>query len=179
MYNDTLTRDPSELPQITAAQRANLTSSGGNVQVAVFDTSGPRPLWYRMTLAELLTNLLGGVTSVSPTVGSGYATGAGGAVTQATNKSTGVTLSKVCGQITMNNAALAAGTIVSFVVTNTAVAATDIINLNHVSGGTPGSYTLNARAAAGSFTVDVRNNTAGSLGEALVIGFEVRKAVIA
>ncbi|TIW97186.1 MAG: hypothetical protein E5V45_17205 [Mesorhizobium sp.] len=109
----------------------------------------------------------------------GYATGAGGTVTQATSKSTGVTLNKITGQITMNNAALAAGTIVSFVLTNSAIAATDILVLNHISAGTPGSYSLNARAAAGSATIDVRNNTAGSLSEAIVISYAVVKAVTA
>lgn len=117
------------------------------------------------------------ITSAGATSGIGYAAGAGGTVTQITSKSTGVTLSKVSGAITMNNAALAAGTIVSFVLTNTAIAATDVLILNHISGGTPGSYTLNARAAAGSATIDVRNNTAGSLSEAIVIQFVVIKAV--
>lgn len=107
----------------------------------------------------------------------GYATGAGGTVTQATSKSTGVTLNKLSGQITMNNAALAADTIVSFVLTNTNIAAGDVLILNHVSGGTPGSYGLNARCGAGSATIDVRNNTAGSLGEAIVIGFVLIKGV--
>jgi hypothetical protein len=108
----------------------------------------------------------------------GYVTGDGGAVTQATSKSTGVTLSKKCGQITLNGAALAADTTVSFTLTNTTVAATDIIVLNHVSGGTAGSYLLNAQAAAGSASINVRNITSGSLSEAIVIGFAVVKAVI-
>ena len=109
----------------------------------------------------------------------GYATGAGGTVNQATNKSTGVTLNTLSGQITMNNAALAAATIVSFTLTNSNIAAGDLLVLNHVSGGTPGSYSLNARAGAGSATIDVRNNTAGSLGEAIVIGFVVIKGATA
>ena len=109
----------------------------------------------------------------------GYVTGDGGAVTQSTSKSTGVTLSKKCGQITLNGAALAADTTVSFTLTNTTVAATDIIVLNHVSGGTAGSYLLNAQAAAGSASINVRNITSGSLSEAIVIGFAVIKAVIA
>lgn len=109
----------------------------------------------------------------------GYVTGDGGAVTQSTSKSTGVTLSKKCGQITLDNAALAADTTVSFTLTNTTVAATDIIVLNHVSGGTAGSYLLNAQAAAGSASINVRNITSGSLSEAIVIGFAVVKAVIA
>lgn len=119
--------------------------------------------------------LNGGAVGVNPLTGIGYTTGAGGTVTQATSKATTVVLSKVVGQITMNGAALAAGTIVSFTLTNTAIAVGDVLVLNHVSGGTPGSYTLNARAAAGSATIDVRNNTAGSLSEAIVIGFALLK----
>ena len=109
----------------------------------------------------------------------GYVTGDGGAVTQSTSKSTGVTLSKKCGQITLHNAALAADTTVSFTLTNTTIAATDLLVLNHVSGGTAGSYLLNAQAAAGSASINVRNITSGSLSEAIVIGFAVVKAVIA
>jgi len=109
----------------------------------------------------------------------GYITGEGGARTQTTSKSTGVTLNKKCGQVTMNAAALAADTTVSFTLTNSTIAATDVLVLNHVSGGTAGSYLLNAQAAAGSASINVRNVTAGSLSEAIVIGFAVIKAVIA
>jgi hypothetical protein len=109
----------------------------------------------------------------------GYITGEGGTVTQATSKATAVTLSKKCGQITMHNASLAADTTVTFTLTNTTIVATDLLVLNHVSGGTAGSYLLNAQAAAGSASINVRNITAGSLGEAIVIGFAVVKAVTA
>ena len=109
----------------------------------------------------------------------GYITGEGGTVAQATSKATAVTLNKKCGQITMNAAALAAATTVTFVLTNSTIAATDLLVLNHVSGGTAGSYLLNAQAAAGSASINVRNITAGSLAEAIVIGFAVIKAVIA
>lgn len=107
----------------------------------------------------------------------GYVTGDGSSETQQTSKSTGVTLSKKCGQITMHNAALAADTTVSFTLTNTTIAATDLLVLNHVSGGTAGSYLLNAQCAAGSASINVRNVTAGSLSEAIVIGFALVKAV--
>jgi hypothetical protein len=109
----------------------------------------------------------------------GYATGSGGTVTQATNKATGVTLNKSTGQITLNAAALAADTTVSFVLTNTVIEANDILVMNHISGGTAGSYLLNAQSAAGSATINVRNITTGSLSEAIVIAFAVIKAVIA
>ena len=109
----------------------------------------------------------------------GYITGEGGTVTQATSKSTGVTLDKRCGQITMHNATLNADTTVSFTLTNSTIAATDLLVLNHVSDGTAGSYVLNAQCAAGSASINVRNITAGNLGEAIVIGFAVVKAATA
>lgn len=109
----------------------------------------------------------------------GYASGAGGTVTQLTSKTTGVTLNKLCGQITLNNAALAAATIVSFTFTNSTIEANDILVLNHISGGTVGAYTLNAQSAAGSASINVRNATAGSLSEAIVIAYAVVKVVIA
>lgn len=118
----------------------------------------------------------GGIVSTGAD-GLGYAAGAGGTVVQGAGKATGVVLNKICGQITMDAAALNAGVIVSFVLTNSCIAAGDVIVLNHLSGGTPGSYGLNARSAGGSATIDVRNNTAGNLSEAIVIAFAVIKAV--
>jgi len=108
----------------------------------------------------------------------GYVAGEGGTETQATSKSTGVTLSKKCGQIEMNPAALAANTTVTFTLTNTEIVATDIIVLNHVSGGSAGSYLLNAQAGSGSASINVRNITGGALSEAIVIGFAIIKAVV-
>lgn len=115
----------------------------------------------------------------SPSSGIGYATGAGGTVTQATSKTTGVTLNTSTGQITMNAAALAAGAVVSFNAANSSVAANDIIVVNHISGGSLGSYTINARTSAGQITFDVKNTFTGSLSEAIVIAYAVIKAVIA
>jgi len=109
----------------------------------------------------------------------GYITGDGGTVTQATSKSTAVTLNKKCGTVTMNGAALAADAIVSFTLTNSTIAATDVVVLNHASAGTAGKYALNAQAAAGSASINVTNISAGSLSEAIVIRFAVIKAVTA
>jgi hypothetical protein len=122
----------------------------------------------------------GSITSTGATSGVGYASGAGGAVTQATSKATGVTLNTVCGAITMQAAALAAAAKVSFVVTDSAVAATDTVIVSVASGGTANAYRAAVTAvAAGSFTVTVENITAGSLSEAPVINFSVVKSVAA
>ncbi|MGN6589907.1 MAG: glycosyl hydrolase family 28-related protein [Sphingomicrobium sp.] len=113
--------------------------------------------------------------------GIGYAPGAGGAVVQATSKSTGVTLNRLCGQITLSPDALAAGAGAAFTVANSEVAATDLIDLVLSSGSAaPGSYAYQVDGvAAGSFTIWVENVTGSSLGEALVFNFAVTKAVSA
>jgi hypothetical protein len=76
----------------------------------------------------------------------------------------------------MNGAALSADTTVSFTLTNSSIAANDILLLNHISGGTAGSYVVNAQAATGSASINVTNISTGSLSEAVVIGFAVIKA---
>ena len=116
---------------------------------------------------------------ISATGKLGYTTGSGGTVTQITSKSTGVTLNKTNGQITLNAAALAGDTTVSFTLSSTLIAAGDVLILNHISGGTAGSYLLNAQSAAGSASINVRNITTGSLSEAIVIAFAVIKATTA
>jgi hypothetical protein len=113
-----------------------------------------------------------------PAGATGSQAGAGGVITQATSKATAVTLNKFSGEITMNAAALAAGAIVSFTLTNSTIAATDVLVMNHVTTGTRGAYGFNAQCAAGSATIYVRNNSAASLSEAIVIRFAVVKAAI-
>lgn len=147
----------------------------------------------------ILTNCTGSPTLTSPVLGNatattiaatgnilisgtgklGYTTGSAGTATQASSKSNGVTLSKSNGQITLNAAALASDTTVSFTLTNTVIEAGDVLILNHISGGTAGSYLLNAQSAAGSASINVRNITSGSLSEAIVIAFAVIKATTA
>jgi hypothetical protein len=108
----------------------------------------------------------------------GYTTGAGGTVTQASSKSTGVTLNVPSGQITMNNAALAAAAEVSFTLTNSTIAATDVVMVSIASGATAGAYSVQCDAtAAGSCRISVGNRNAGSLGEAIVLNFVVIKSV--
>lgn len=125
------------------------------------------------------TSAIGSIKSSSATAGIGYAAGAGGTVTQITSKSTDVTLNKICGQVVTHDAALAADTSVQFRVNNSAVAGTDTIVANHQSGGTAGAYLITAFAAGagGSFFLNIRNVTAGSLPEALTISFSVVKSV--
>lgn len=120
-----------------------------------------------------------GLLKSSGTAGIGYATGAGGAQTQATSKVTAFTLSKTCGQITFAADQLDAGETNSAVWTNTTIAATDVVVFNHVSGGTIGAYDFNAQCGVGSATINITNRTAGNLSESPVVTFAVIKAVTA
>lgn len=123
------------------------------------------------------------VASLGPRVGTtalGYATGAGGTVAQATSKATAVTLNKLTGEITVNAAALAAATIVTFVFNNSTLAAGDQIVCTHHATGTFGAYGINCRVTgAGAASIAIRNNSAASLSEAIVIKFSVIKSVTA
>lgn len=102
----------------------------------------------------------------------GYTTDAQGTVTQATSKSTAVTLNKSAGQITMNNAALASVTNVTFTLNNSFISANDILILNVGSGATAGAYNCWVSGlSAGSASITLRNISGGSLSEAVVINF--------
>jgi hypothetical protein len=102
----------------------------------------------------------------------GYTTDAQGTVTQATSKSTGVTLNKSAGQITMNNAALASVTNVTFTLTNSFISTNDILILNVGSGATSGAYNCWVSGlSAGSASITLRNISGGSLSEAVVLNF--------
>jgi hypothetical protein len=104
----------------------------------------------------------------------GYGTGAGGTVTQATSRTTGVTLSKSCGAITLVSAA-GSTSWQSFTVTNTLVAATDVVHVCQKSG--TDLYEIHVtNVAAGSFKVSFKT-TSGTTTEQPVFNFTVLKAV--
>ena len=107
----------------------------------------------------------------------GYSTAAQGAVTQATDKSTGVTLNKSVGRITMNNAALAGGAVVSFVLTNSLISTNDTLIVNvssNTTGSTAGAYTTYVSyLSAGTALITLRNLSATSYSEAVIINFAI------
>lgn len=102
----------------------------------------------------------------------GYTAAAQGSVTQLTSKSTAVTLNSSAGRITMNNAALAGNTAETFTLNNTLISTNDVLIVNVSAGGTAAAYTTYISSmSAGSAAVTLRNMTAGSLSEAVVINF--------
>ena len=107
----------------------------------------------------------------------GYSTAAQGAVTQATDKGTGVTLNKSAGRITMNNAALAGGAAVSFILTNSLISINDVLIVNvssNTTGSALGAYTTYVSyLAAGSALITLRNLSGTSYSEAVIINYAV------
>lgn len=132
------------------------------------------------TTASFISSTLSSTPTGS---GIGYTTGAGGAVTQLTNRVTGVTINKLAGKITTSNASLAAEASASFVVTNSTVAIGDVIVVSQQSGAVGVMTTVEVIAvAAGSFTLSVMNgNAAAGVAEtgAIIINFAVIKSVAA
>jgi len=113
--------------------------------------------------------------AASGATGVGYGAGAGGEVTQNTSRTTGVTLDKVTGVITLVSAAGTASW-QSFTVTNSTVAATDTILINQKSG--TDLYMLFVTAvAAGSFRITFAT-TGGTTTEQPLFNFTVIKGVI-
>jgi hypothetical protein len=114
-------------------------------------------------------------TTCDASVSLGYTAAAQTAVTQATSKSTGVTANTSAGQITMNNASLNATTNVTFTLTNSLLSAKDVVIVNVASANaTAGAYNCwISSMLAGSATITLRNITAGSLSEAVVINFAI------
>ena len=176
----------NETAGFNAAIQTFLNSpSSANLLAAVTDETGTGALVFANT-PTLVTPNIGAATGTSltatgaiastGTAGVGYGTGAGGTITQGTSRTTGVTINKTSGAITLFSAAGSA-TAATFTVTNSTVAATDVIILNQKSG--TDLYDLKVTAvSAGSFNITF-NTTGGTTTEQPVFNFAVIKAVTA
>ena len=105
----------------------------------------------------------------------GYSAAAESAVTQLTSKTTAVTANTSNIQITMNNAALAAGATVSFTLNNSLISPRDLLIVN-VAGGnaTAGTYTtFVSTITTGSAVLSLYNISGGSLSEAVKLNVAI------
>lgn len=110
---------------------------------------------------------------VTNPAGLGYGTGSGGTVTQATSRTTTVTLNKPTGRIDVISGAGSA-TWTTFQVNNSLVTATDVIVLS-VKTGSTNVYLANVTAVAnGSFNISFAT-TGGTATDTLSINFAVIK----
>jgi len=153
------------------------TPSSANLRTAMTDETGTGLLVFN-TSPTLITPNIGAATGTSLVVngtgGIGYATGSGGTVTQLTSRTTGVTLNKTNGSITLFSAAGSA-TAATFTVTNSTVTSTDVIILNQQSG-TDLYDLMVTNVAGGSFKITFRT-TGGTTTEQPVFNFSVIKGV--
>ena len=118
----------------------------------------------------------GAITSNSASAGVGYRTGAGGTVTQLTDKTTAVTLNTLSGEITMSNSQLSGDATVSFTLNNSTIANTDVIIINQVSTANRGEYAFNGSCNTGSAVISVHNMTNTNRSDAIVLRYAVIKA---
>ena len=156
----------------TAAQ-PNITSLG---TISNLTVSG------RATISNLsvTNNITAASVSTTGTITAGNSIGynSGGAtVTQLTNKSTGVTINSISGQITTANSTITNYGVVEFTVTNSFVGAKDVPFVAIASGATAGTYLISVtKVAAGSFNIMLYNMlnsvTAANI---LVINFVIFK----
>jgi hypothetical protein len=152
------------------------------------NTSGSTSVWkiqYRAAggainsytgFSNALTVDTSGNVLVTGVGGLGYGTGSGGTVTQVTSRTTGVTLNKTNGAITLVSGAGLA-TFQSFTVTNSTVAATDVVHVTQKSGTDLYQIFVTA-TAAGSFQITFAT-TGGITVEQPVFNFAVIKGVTA
>jgi hypothetical protein len=147
---------------------AGWIGGSGTTDVMVFSNSGGTE---RMRIDS------SGNVLVTSAAGLGYGTGSGGTVTQATDKSTAVTLNKPTGKITMNNAAMLTNAIVQFQFTNSLLTTSDVLQITQQSGnGSTGNYNVWVYGQnSGNAFIAVKNISAFTLSDALVLNFAIIK----
>ena len=154
-----------------AAQVGYQTGAGGSVTQATSRTTG-----------VTLNKSCGAITLFSTTTSAGraigYSDGAGGTATPATSTTTAATLDKPCGAITLFSTTTAAAQLDTFTLTNSLIAAGDVVAVS-VKTAT-GVYLVSVTAvAAGSCKISVFTPAAVGSAEAPVINFAIVKAVAA
>jgi hypothetical protein len=153
---------------------ANQTRGTNNYGITSLVSSGANK--YNFYASGTAANWFSGDVLVFGAGGLGYTTGSGGTTTQVTSRTTGVTLNKTNGAITLVSAAGLA-TFQSFTVTNSTVAATDVVHVTQKSGTDLYQIFVTA-TAAGSFRITFAT-TGGTTVEQPVFNFAVIKGVTA
>lgn len=162
--------ESNQLEWLLGAQTWRLNVSSSNSNFYLHDTTNNKFPF------KIVPNTPNGTLATYAAGGFGYDIGSGGAVTQATSRTTGVTLNTACGAITLVSAA-GSTSWQSFTVTNSAVATTDAIIVNQDTG-TDLYQIFVTNVAAGSFRITFAT-TGGTTTEQPIFNFAVIKAVAA
>lgn len=173
--------DPGALSgayQFVAQGAVNVFTAALGNAAGYFGTSSNHPMYfYTNNSAKLAIDTSGNVLAIGSGGGLGYGTGAGGTVTQATSRTTSVTINKPTGKITMFSAA-GSSSPNSFTVTNSLVSANDVVVL-HIAGGNSNVYNISVGwISAGSFSI-IYSTTGGTAVDAPVINFAIIKGATA
>jgi hypothetical protein len=157
------------------------TPSSANLAAVLTDETGTGAAVFANT-PTLVTPNIGAATGTSlavtgslrssGTAGVGYSTGAGGVVIQGTSRTTGVTINKITGQITLFSAA-GTTSATTFTVTNSTVNTTDAIILTQHTG-TDLYDLMVTKTTLGSFDITFRT-TGGTTTEQPIFNFAVIK----
>lgn len=146
------------------------TGASGSYHIATKKTSTEST-----TLSDTAVFDQNGNVLVTSAGGLGYGVGSGGTVTQATSKSTAVTLNTPTGQITTANSALAAGATATFTLNDSVMSANDVLVVS-INANSPNASSYSVSGLASSTgTIFLKNTSAGSLSDAVVINFAVIK----
>lgn len=156
----------------TSAAAAGLTLTNNDLLADGTDTNIDIDLIPKGTGAVKSTNILAG-SSI------GFTTGNGGTVTQTTSRTTGVTLNAPSGQITLVAGPIPGLSSQEFTLTNSYIAATDVVLVSFGSGLTATTYDVTVtETSAGSCKISVHNvNISATPTDTPVINFVVFKGV--
>lgn len=165
--------NPDNSPYVQLA--ANETIGVCRVYSGALGPAQPLPLVLGVgnAITALTIDTSGNVLATGGSLG--YGVGAGGAVVQATSKSTAVTLNKPSGQITMHSESLASGASVSFVFNNSFLGANDGV-LIRPNGFTGYAVEIEYSLSATSVVVRVTNRGA-TRSDPLALVFQIVKGV--
>lgn len=127
-------------------------------------------------VAQFLTDA--GLLFIGPKSPFGYGTGAGGSVTQGTNKTTAITLNTTTGLITWATGSLAGYAATSSATwTNSALTSYSVVAFTQTSG-TLGAYKFHAKCSAGTAQLCITNLTSAAINEVVQAQFVVFNGAI-
>lgn len=129
------------------------------------------------TRDTIMQRTAAGILAMTTGKGIGYGTGLGGTVTQATSRSTAVTINTVCGVINTNTTSIANLAYATFTVNNSLVAATDVVIVNLASTPTNQVPCTVQGVSPGSFGITYQNVTGSAQTTSYAINFAIIKAV--
>ena len=144
-------------------------ADSGNVNTTRVSASGNVVGGNVQTAGSVLSSGPGGV---------GYTTGAGGTVTQLTDKTTAVTLNTISGEITSNNATISGDAVASFTFNNSTISNTDVMIINQTSVANIGLYTFMANCQNGYANIHIHNATNSAKTDVIVMRYAVIKGAV-